>query len=110
MTDHHFTTSSDALAAFEAQGACPAGTEGFWKVYGAQVRHIRAGDLIATKSSEEEEVQWILILDTFEAKAAPLRRGFISDPDSGTDAEGAFTLGALSPVVVLRWGTCATLA
>lgn len=96
-----FLTSDFASATFEAQGPIAPGTEGFWKVWGAQVRTIRPGDLILTKDGDD--FRWDLILDTFDAKASGLRRGFVSDA-------GKFTLGALAPVQVLRWGTHNTLA
>lgn len=102
MTTHRFTSSADAFASFEAQGSLAPGSEGFWKVWGAQVRHILPGDLVLTLL--DDEVKADLVADLFEAKAHPVRQGFIS-------AEGdRFTLGALLPVIVLRWDTHNILA
>ena len=96
-----FVSSPEAGAHFEGQGHMPAGTPGFWKVYGASVADVRPGDLLITKG--ETDFHYDLIADTFESEAAPLRRGLVN-------AEGdRFTLGALCPVIVLRWGTHATL-
>ena len=102
MTDHRFLTTADAYAAFEAQGSLAPGTEGFWKVYGARPHHARPGDLLL--GMVDDEVKADLILDTFEAKAAPARQGLIS-------AEGErFTIGNLCPVILLRWDTHNLLA
>jgi hypothetical protein len=59
------------------------------------------GDLIATMV--DDEVTYDLIEGTFEAKAAPVRVGFIVDGKR-------VTFGALVPVVILRRGTHHTLA
>ena len=96
-----YDTTAEAVASFEAQGRLEPGQEGWWKVWGAAVRHVQVGDLILTQV--DGEPKWDLIVDTFEASAAPLRRGLASDT-------GRFTLGALAPVIVLRWGTKNTLA
>lgn len=96
--------TAEAVAQFEGQGALQPGSEGWWKVWGASVRHIRTGDLVATLSEDgERELDWMLIQDRFGAKAAPLRQGFVVDGER-------VTLGALAPVVVLRRGTHNTLA
>lgn len=85
------TTTAEALAEFEAQGAIQPGTPGWWKVWGARPQHIRKGDLLLLPENGTE-----LIADTFVAKAAPLRFGFVN-------AEGdRFTIGALAPIVLLR--------
>ena len=95
-------TTAEAVAEFEAQGVLQPGDEGWWKVWGAQVRHIRTGDLLLCKN-QDDETEFSLIHDTFLAKSHPLRRGFISD-----DQE--FTLGVLSAIVLLRRGTHNMLA
>lgn len=95
------TTTAEAVAQFEAQGALVPPTLGWWKVWGAQVRHIQPGDLVATLV--DGDLAWDLVRDTFTAKSAPLREGFITD-------EGRFTLGALVPIVLMRWGTHHMLA
>lgn len=87
-----------AWAEFGAQGAITPGTEGWWKVWGAQVRHIRPGDLVLSGDNVE------LIADRFESKSAPLRVGFV-------DTDGnRFTLGARAPIALLRRGSHHLLA
>jgi hypothetical protein len=81
-------------AELEVQGVLQPGQEGWWKVWGANVTHIRTGDVVHFKGDEG----WVFIEDTFEAKAAPIRRGFVSNGER-------FTMGVLVPVVVLRRGT-----
>lgn len=95
------TTTEEARAAFEAQAKLAPGTDGFWKVWGAQPRHIRPGDLLVTL--DEGNLDYALIQETYLAKAAPLRLGFIADGER-------FTIGALTPISLLRWGTHNTLA
>lgn len=92
-------TSIEAVAEFEVQGRISPGTEGWWQVWGATPQHIRPGDLVLVQG----EKGWTLILDTFTAKAAPLRVGLV-------DESGKWTLGALCPVAVVRKGTHNTLA
>lgn len=98
-----FATSADAVRQFESQGEIPPGTPGFWRVWGAQPRHIETGDLVLSVNAETGDQEWDLIVDTFTAKAAPLRIG-VETP------EGRITIGALTPVIVLRWGTHHDLA
>lgn len=50
-----YKTSAEAQEAFENQGSITPGTEGFWRVWGAQVRHIQIGDLVASKNGDEVE-------------------------------------------------------
>lgn len=89
-----------AYEEYEAQGKLKPGEKGWWQVWGANVGHIREGDLIL----HDADGDWVHIQGLFEAKAAPLRRGFI-------DHEGErFTLGVLVPVIVVRQGTHNTLA
>lgn len=103
MNAPHFTTTAHAAAHFARQGSLAPGAEGFWKVWGATVNNIRPGDLILTKDistpakANSDNTRFDLITDTFDAKASPMRKGLVN-------AEGdRFTLGALSPVIVLRW-------
>lgn len=98
----NFSSSADAAAYFATHEGLAPGTEGFWKVWGARVSSIREGDLVLIPGDEGSSFS--LITGTFAAKAAPMRRGLI-DPE-----HGEFTLGALCPVIVLRWGTHNTLA
>lgn len=78
------------------------GHVGWWRVYGAYVRHIRIGDIVILLTNNEEER--VYIRDTFCAKADPVQKGFY-------DQDGkAFTIGALHPVIVYRAGTRNTLA
>lgn len=101
ITQIQHATTAEAQAAFEAQDALAPGTPGYWKVWGAGVNHVCIGDLVGTLV--DGELRFDLITDLFPAKAAPLRRGFVSDGSQ-------FTLGVLVPVVVLRWSTRNTLA
>jgi hypothetical protein len=95
------TTSAEAQAEFEAQGAIPSGTEGWWRIWGASARHVRAGDLVLTLV--DDELKYDLVQELFEAKAAPMRWGYVADGER-------LTLGALYPFHLLRWGTKHTLA
>ena len=93
--------SAEALAQFEAQGTLQPGEEGWWKVWGANVHSVRPGDLVMSKV--DGEVVTDLVEDTFKANAYPMRAGFVID--------GAkCTFGALTNVIVVRWGTKNTLA
>lgn len=95
-------TPAECIAAFEAQDRLEPGTPGYWKVWGAKVRHIRTGDILLSKDGDKVVTDYIT--GTFESKAAPVRVGLL-------DAEGnKFTLGALTPVVIVRWATHHILA
>jgi hypothetical protein len=84
-----------AIAHFESQGALPPGTPGYWKVWGAKASHVRTGDIILSKSGDATHTDYVS--GTFESKSAPMRRGFL-------DADGnQFTVGALAPIIVMRW-------
>lgn len=86
-------------ATIEAQGSLAPGTAGYWKLWGAQPRHIRPGDVVLLAPDAEFE----LVDDTFTAKAAPVRVGLVINGER-------CTIGALCPVIVLRQGTHNTLA
>jgi hypothetical protein len=109
MTETTTTRTDGSAAAVECAaqldgvGARLApGTEGWWQVWGARAPHVRPGDVIATAGPDGAELSWIA--DTFTAKAAPMRCGFV-------DLHGVrYTFGALAPLVVLRRGTHHTLA
>lgn len=97
-------TSAEAMAEFEAQGALPAGTLGWWKVWGAKTNAARAGDLILFKNDKTGEIEPLLVVERFEHKAAPMRVGIVTDNGERT------SLGALFPIVLMRRGTKNTLA
>lgn len=98
------TNSQAALAAFEAQGSLQPGEQGWWKVWGASLADVRAGDLILTADPDADGgLVPTLVEETFRPAAYPARHGFVAD--------GArFTIGALCPIVLLRQGTHNTLA
>jgi hypothetical protein len=99
---HHLNTPAENIALFEAQERLEPGTPGYWKIWGASVRHIIPGDIVLMKDGDTTITEFIT--GTFTAKAAPMRFGLV-------DAKGEkFTLGALTPVIVVRWGTHNTLA
>ena len=83
----------------ENQGTLEPGQSGYWKVWGARPRHIRKGDIILTDSNGPFE----MVEDTFMAKAFPCRVGLVIGGER-------LTLGALCPVIVLRYGTHNILA
>lgn len=107
------TPFTDAL---EAQGTLTPGTEGYWQVWGASVRDVRAGDLVLLKYADYPEPL------EYEVAAYDPR---VADHDSPADAvagrgssladqirprfktplDETFTIGALQPVVLLRKGT-----
>ena len=95
--------SAEALAQFEAQGTLQPGEEGWWKVWGANVHSVRKGDLVLSTSSVTGKVVADLVEDTFVSKSYPMRGGLIADGKE-------FTLGALTNIIVVRWGTHNTLA
>jgi hypothetical protein len=107
---HHGSTHEEIVAdaadkcvrEFENQPVLAPGEVGWRKVWGANVSHIRAGDIVLTRSGDAVETSYVA--DTFESKSAPMRRGFV---DGGGKR---FTLGAMNAVIVVRKGTHNTLA
>ena len=99
-------TALEALAAFEAHAASEArlqpGEQGWWPVWGASLRDVQEGDIIAFKNGDEVETNYVAGL--FEAKAAPMRVGLIDQNHS------EYTLGALVRIVLWRQGTKNTLS
>jgi len=92
-------TSAQAWQQAQAQGTLKPGAEGWWRVWGAGVGHVRPGDLVLLPGDVPT-----LITGRWDCRAAPVRAGFVS-------AEGdRFTLGALARLVILRRGTHNTLA
>ena len=89
-------TTKEAVKELEAQGVLQPGESGWWKVWGANIHSAKVGDLVITKEYE------FLIEDVFEAKAHPVRRGFVVDGKR-------ITMGALVPCVVMRQETKNTL-
>lgn len=90
-------TTAEAVAEFEAQGAIDPGTEGWWRVWGAQPRHIRPGDLVVDADG------WFLVTE-----AGPSTNGL---QFGVVTAEGErFWFGLLHRVNVVRRGTKNTLA
>lgn len=96
------TDASTAIAELEAQDRLEPGTPGWWKVWGATPRDIRSGDIIMHKDGDQVVTEYVE--DTFTAKAAPLRIGYVINDGQ------RFTLGALTPIVLLRKGTHNTLS
>jgi hypothetical protein len=103
------TPLTDALEAQEARGPLRAGTEGWWKVWGATMQDVRDGDLIIARVRRDdgtrEDVQYAvrrIIPEDGILGAIWLR--FITG--TGDDRR----LGRACPVVVYRHGTHNTLA
>lgn len=90
-------TSAEALAQLEAQPVLQPGEAGWWKVWGASPRDIRAGDIVITTS------ETFYVDDVYIAKAAPMRIGIVVDGEHQT-------IGALCPIVLVRQGTKNTLS
>jgi hypothetical protein len=88
-------------AELEAQPRMEPGTEGWWQVWGACVRDIRPGDAVAF--AHDGVTEWHYVEDTFVAKNAPIRWGIVEDGER-------YTLGAFTPIALLRRGTHHTLA
>lgn len=96
--------SEKAFREFESQGELQPGEEGYWKVWGAMVRHIRPGDLVLSKTNPDDLSICIdLIEDVYTPKNYPLHFGVVINGDK-------FTLGALTAIILLRKGTKNTLA
>lgn len=89
-----------AIDELEAQPVLQPGESGWWKVWGAQPRHIQAGDIILLDPVGD----WIEVKGLFPSKAAPVRVGLIDANDA------MFTIGALCPIVLMRRGTHNMLA
>ena len=47
-------TAAAAIAELESQGTLAPGTQGWWKVWGAGVGHVRPGDIILSKLADRE--------------------------------------------------------
>lgn len=94
---------TDAVARFEAQGKLQPGDEGYWKVWGARPRHIRAGDIVMSKNDGDDSVETYEVEELFLAKAHPMRIGLVVKGERTT-------IGALCPIVLVRWGTHNMLA
>lgn len=91
--------SATTVALLERMGQLQPGEPGLWKVWGARVADIRPGDVVL----DDPAGDFFEVEALFEAKAAPLRVGIVV-------AGERQTLGAMCPVIVLRWGTGHTLA
>ena len=85
-----------ATETLEAQGELQPGDQGYWKVWGARPNDIRVGDIVMTDGSEDQ--------------VAEIDRSDIVRVRIVTTTGDRFSLGALCPVIVLRWGTHNTLA
>lgn len=95
-------TSEAAWREAEAQGSLAPGEPGWWKVWGARVLDIRAGDMVLWQSKEGwQEV--MLVESLYRAKSYPMRWGVVVE---GTEQ----TVGSLMQIVLLRKGTSNTLA
>jgi len=94
-------TSEAAWREAEAQGPLKPGDEGWWKVWGARPQDVRAGDMVLWQDSQGQEA--MLIEECFQSKAWPMRQGWIVEAEP-------LTFGSLAQIVLLRRGTCNTLA
>lgn len=103
MIDTEQPTGHAAVAAVETMPAKEPGTMGFWQVWGARPQDLRPGDVLLCKIGDTGEVATDYIAERFIAKSAA-RVGFINQDGK------RLTIGALAPVVIVRWGTHATLS
>jgi hypothetical protein len=92
-----------AWAAFAAQGRIAPGTPGWWQVWGAGPHHIRPGDLVLWADHKTKAQECLLVEDTYESSAAPVRVGLVVDGKRSS-------LGALTPIIILRQDTRHRLA
>jgi len=82
---------------FEAQGVLQPGEPGWWKVWGASVQDVRAGDIVITRTGTFH------VEALFEAKSVA-RQGIVVNGQPQT-------IGRMfGPIVVVRKGTHNTLA
>jgi hypothetical protein len=84
----------------DAQGVLAPGQPGYWQVWGADARHIQAGDLVLSKTPDGVMHEDVIL----EAGRRPIGAYVL------TEAGEDFTLGALVRIVILRQGTHNTLA
>jgi hypothetical protein len=97
-------TSEEAWRQAEAQGELKPGEQGWWKVWGARIIDVRAGDLLLVKDANTGEVVADLVSEIRPAGGwAGMRLLYTSD---GVDR----SIGALAPFVLLRQGTHNMLA
>lgn len=96
------TTVTQEVAEFLCQSTLQPGEEGWWRVWGASARDIRAGDIVCTKdSSDYPDVAFVE--ETFTARSHPIRVGIVVEGQRQT-------LGALVPILLVRKGTHNTLS
>jgi hypothetical protein len=93
--------------ALAAQDGLQPGQPGYWKVWGALASDIQPGDLVMVKYEDTGTRE-------YEVTApAPRGDGDLRDlirPRFRAATGELFHIGALQPVIVLRHGTCHTLA
>lgn len=91
--------------ALEAQGRLQPGTEGWWQVWGASSRDVRAGDMVMViwgKGTPDEEFAEYLIDEILD-------REIVAPKFKSSEGE-TFRIGALQPIILMRRGTHHTLA
>ena len=89
-------TGAEAIAQFEAQPVLQPGEPGWWKVWGASPRDIRAGDIVIAKT--DGRVETFYVENTFLAKTHPIRIGMVVNGEQ-------CTIGVLAPIALVRQGT-----
>lgn len=78
------------------------GTEGFWRVWGACWRDLRAGDVLMAKNRDTDEVGVDYVAEVLEPRMGRFRY---------VDQNGVtMSCGMLAPIEVLRWETKNTLS
>jgi len=109
MTDRR--TADERIS---AQPAMEPGTEGYWKVWGARVADVRPGDLVMLKYSDEPGTVFSYVVGERvrrpEYQGRPVLMDTVRPKFSDQVTGEEFTIGAMQPIVLLRWGTHNTLA
>ena len=85
----------------DAQGVLQPGEKGFWKVWGARIYNIRAGDLLMFKGRDGT---------TQECQVESVDHTEIVCPKVVATDGREFRLGALMPIILLRQETHNILA
>lgn len=96
----------------EDQGALEPGQDGYWKVFGAMAYDVQQGDLVMVGWKDRETGE--TGVDQYQVAALAPREDqpFMDQvrPRFRSPSGEFFTIGALQPIQLVRWGTHHVLA